>query len=148
MVKFWRTTDEYGCFSNFSRHPIDAEGKWWPTAEHYYQAKKAINPEDAEKVRMASTPKFAKQIAHNIPIRPDWEEVKCQVMLDAITMKVEQYPEIKAKLLATGDEQIIEDSPFDYIWGCGADGSGKNLLGNLWMQARAALKAAGEQKAE
>lgn len=150
MIKFWRTTDEYGCFSNFSRHPIEADGKWYSTTEHYYQSKKATTPEDAEKVRMASTAKFSKQIAQKIPLRADWENVKQQVMFETLMMKVEQYPEIKDKLLATGDAQIIEDSPFDYIWGCGADGSGQNLLGKLWMQVRMIVRAqsppAGESK--
>ncbi len=30
----------YGCFSNFSPHPFEFDGKRWPTSEHYFQAQK------------------------------------------------------------------------------------------------------------
>jgi predicted NAD-dependent protein-ADP-ribosyltransferase YbiA (DUF1768 family) len=40
----------------------------------------------------------------------------------------------------TGTEELIEDSPVDYYWGCGADGSGKNMLGKLLMELREELK--------
>jgi len=43
-------------------------------------------------------------------------------------------------LLSTGDEQIIENSPIDYYWGCGADGSGKNMLGQVLMEIREILR--------
>lgn len=40
VIEFYRTGDEYGCFSNFSAHPIAVGGKVWPTSEHYFQAQK------------------------------------------------------------------------------------------------------------
>ena len=48
VINFYRVSDEYGCFSNFSPHPIDLDGKRWPTAEHYFQAQKFENPEHQE----------------------------------------------------------------------------------------------------
>jgi N-glycosidase YbiA len=39
-------------------------------------------------------------------------------------------------LQKSGTEDIIEDSPDDYFWGEGADGSGQNMLGRLWMKIR------------
>jgi len=39
-IEFYRTGDEYGCFSNFADYPIVVDGKRWPTSEHYFQAQK------------------------------------------------------------------------------------------------------------
>ena len=44
-------------------------------------------------------------------------------------------------LLGTGDEEIVEDSPTDGYWGCGADGKGRNRLGEILMEVRATLRA-------
>ncbi len=38
------------------------------------------------------------------------------------------------------DEEIIENAPHDYYWGCGADGSGKNQLGKTLMRVRSILR--------
>lgn len=43
VINFCSTTGEFGCFSNFSRHPIHLGGKRWPTSEHYFQAQKMIH---------------------------------------------------------------------------------------------------------
>lgn len=36
-VHFYRAGGTYGCFSNFSLHPVLLKGKSWPTSEHYFQ---------------------------------------------------------------------------------------------------------------
>lgn len=37
-INFYHSSDpEYGCFSNFSPHPIELENKIWPTVEHWFQ---------------------------------------------------------------------------------------------------------------
>jgi ribA/ribD-fused uncharacterized protein len=43
-------------------------------------------------------------------------------------------------LLSTGNQLIVENSPVDYYWGCGADGSGKNMLGKILMEVREILR--------
>ena len=37
VIYFYLAHDEYGYFSNFSRHSIFLKGKRWPTSEHYFQ---------------------------------------------------------------------------------------------------------------
>lgn len=135
-IKFWRTTGKYGCFSNFSKHAIEKDGKTYQTTEHYYQAMKATTEEDHEMVRMADGPKNSKNIARKIPLREDWESIKFDVMKDALRLKCEQHKSIKDKLLGTGTKELAEDSPYDAIWGLGPDGKGKNLLGKAWMEVR------------
>ena len=40
-------------------------------------------------------------------------------------------------------EPLIEAAPADYFWGVGRTGTGKNRLGVLLMELRAALRADG-----
>ncbi len=56
-IYFYTTTDEYGAFSNFSRHGIKMDGLWWQTVEHYFQAQKFEDPTYREQIRGAHTAK-------------------------------------------------------------------------------------------
>lgn len=149
MIKFWKTREAYGCLSNFSKHSIIVDGKMYPTTEHYYQSKKFEDPVYQEIIRTLKTAREAKDIASGdkpyivdgveVPmpkLRKDWEVIKYGIMKDALRYKVQQNPDVKKTLLDTGEEEIAEDTPYDYIWGLGADGSGKNLLGKAWMEIR------------
>jgi N-glycosidase YbiA len=143
IIYFYSPREQpYGCFSNFSRHGFELDGLWWPTSEHYFQAQKFAGTPHAEEVRQARTPKEAAAMGRDRsrPLRPDWEAVKDDVMRRAVRRKFEAHEDIRAILLATGDELIVEKAPKDYYWGCGADGSGKNRLGQLLMEVRASLK--------
>lgn len=139
MINFWKTTGEYGFMSNFSKHPITMDGKKYETTEHYYQAMKATNDENHESVRLAKGPKKSKDLARTILLRPDWEDVKYEIMKDALRAKAQQYGFIIPALVTSGTEELAEDSPYDYIWGTGKDGTGQNLLGKAWMEIREEL---------
>jgi hypothetical protein len=76
----------------------------------------------------------------SIPLRSDWEQVKDTVMKKCVLEKINQHPETKALLMGTGDAEIIEDSPTDYYWGCGKNGTGKNMLGRILMEIRDELR--------
>lgn len=133
----------YGVFSNFSRHGFELDGHSYKTSEHYFQAMKFIHSlVDMEAVRRASTPKQAAAIGRdrNRPLRPDWEAVKDDVMRQAVLAKFQTHADIRAILLGTGDEELIENAPSDYYWGIGADGSGKNMLGRILMETRVLLR--------
>lgn len=140
-IKFWRTSDEFGCLSNFSADPIELDGYKWMTTEHYFQAMKHADPKKQAKIRNADSPKEAKNLAYQLgDPRPEWDKIKIQVMKRTLWAKVTQNARVKEALLKTGNAPIVEDSPYDYIWGAGRDGSGKNLLGKLWMEIRNELK--------
>ncbi|HEX4609666.1 MAG TPA: NADAR family protein [Urbifossiella sp.] len=143
-VYFYTTTDAYGCFSNFSRHGFELGGRYWPTAEHYVQAQKFAGTEHVDHVARARTPKEAAELGRRsraVPLRADWEAVKDDIMRAAVRRKFEAHADIRAVLLGTGDEDLVENAPGDYYWGCGADGSGRNMLGHILMEVRAALHA-------
>jgi ribA/ribD-fused uncharacterized protein len=142
-IRFYRAAEEpYGCFSNFSPHAVELDGARWPTAEHYFQGQKFAGTPHAEAIRLAKSPMIAARMgrSRSRPLRPDWEAVKDDVMRRAVLRKFETHPGLRALLLATGDEEIVEDSPTDAYWGVGADGRGLNRLGLILMEVRATLR--------
>jgi hypothetical protein len=54
--------------------------------------------------------------------------------------KVAQHPDIKEILLESEDRELLKEYPTDYYWGTGADGSGQNRMGKLWMKLRDELQ--------
>jgi ribA/ribD-fused uncharacterized protein len=144
-IYFYGTREKpYGCFSNFSRHGFELDGLWWRTNEHYFQAQKFVTTDSNwyQKINQVSTPKEAAKMGRNrsYPLRNDWEKVKDEIMLKGVLTKFKTHSDIREILLSTGDELIVENSPIDYYWGCGADGSGQNKLGLILMQVRAILQ--------
>lgn len=141
-IYFYSTREAYGCFSNFSPHGVQLKGVWWPTTEHYFQAQKFVGASDEEAIRLAKSPKQAAEMGRDRkrPLRPDWEQVKDNVMREAVRQKFLTHKDIQQTLLNTGDEEIVENAPGDYYWGVGADGSGKNMLGKILMEVRAELQ--------
>jgi len=53
-IEFYSKLKEYGAFANFSEHEIEIDGKSYPTVEHYFQAMKFSNDEQAERIRLGS----------------------------------------------------------------------------------------------
>ena len=142
VINFYRTGDEYGCFSNFSAYPVVIGGKVWPTSEHYFQAQKFAGTEHEEAIRSAKSPMIAARMGRDRskPIRPDWEQVKDDLMREAVRAKFSQHPDLREILLATGDARIVEHTANDSYWGDGGDGSGTNMLGQILMEVRAAVR--------
>lgn len=140
-VYFYTTQGEYGAFSNFSRHGFELDGKYWKTSEHYFQAMKFEDTKYETMVREARSPKEAANLGRrrDFPLRKDWDAIKDDVMRRAVTKKFETHEDIAKLLLSTGDSDIVENAPSDYYWGCGKDGSGKNMLGKILMEVREKL---------
>jgi N-glycosidase YbiA len=133
-------TPEFYVFNNFSAHAIEFRGKLYPTCEHAYQAAKCTDPQGQEEIRNARSPIQAKRLAnetYKAARDPDWGNKKVAVVEEILRAKLAQHPEAQEALRESGDEEIIENSPTDYFWGIGADGSGQNMLGRLWMKIRA-----------
>lgn len=144
-IYFYKADGPYGCFSNFSPHPIEIDGTPWPTVEHFYQAHKLLGTDDAplmETIRRTATPEEAAAIgrAPGRRIRPDWETAKLAVMERAVLVKFATHGDIRAILLATGSAELVENSPRDCFWGCGSDGTGRNELGKLLTRVRGQLR--------
>ncbi|AFZ44620.1 hypothetical protein PCC7418_2473 [Halothece sp. PCC 7418] len=144
-IYFYKADQPYGCFSNFSPHPVTIDGKQWPTVEHYYQAHKLLGTPDQplmEMIRQVATPEEAAAIGRDRArtIRADWKTAKRSVMWRGVLTKFLTHLDLQQTLLKTGEEWLIEDSPRDYYWGCGKDGSGQNELGKMLMQVRTQIR--------
>jgi N-glycosidase YbiA len=145
MTIYFYGADEvpYGCFSNFSDHGFDLDGVWWPTSEHYFQAQKFRGTRHADAIRRARTPLRAAELGRDStkPLRRDWERVKDDVMRRAVATKFRAHADIRAVLLSTGEEEIVEDTTADHYWGRGRTGNGKNMLGRILVRTRHQLRA-------
>lgn len=141
-IYFYGRTKEWGEFSNFAHFPFELDGKSWPTSEHYFRAMKFAGTEHEEQIRNAKRPNDAARMGRqrSRPLRKDWEAVKDDVMRAAVWAKFSQHESLKSLLLSTGDEDLVENAPGDYYWGCGADGSGRNMLGRILAETRARLR--------
>jgi len=141
-IEFYGTLDAYGAFSNFSKHRLWLKEKYWPTSEHYFQAQKFAGTPDEEEVRNAPTAMLAARMGRerHRPLRADWDQVKEEVMMQALRTKFTQHQELRELLLGTGDALLVEHTANDAYWADGGDGSGKNRLGELLMQLRAELR--------
>jgi N-glycosidase YbiA len=142
-VRFYRTNEiPYGVFSNFSKHGFTLDGHYWPTVEHYYQAQKFVGTPQAEEVRLAHSARSARELGNDRqrPLRSDWDEVREEVMWRAICRKFEEHPDLRDILLGTGDQELVEASPYDSFWGEGPQGDGKNQLGKQLMRLRDMLR--------
>jgi ribA/ribD-fused uncharacterized protein len=136
-IKFY--TPEFYVLNNFSAHAIEFRGKLYPTSEHAYQAAKCTDSQGQEAIRNARSPLQAKVLAsetYRAAKDPSWGSKKVAVLEEILRAKLAQHPEAQEALRKSGHEYIVEDSPTDYFWGEGADGSGQNMLGKLWMKIR------------
>jgi ribA/ribD-fused uncharacterized protein len=126
--------------SNFTPCSIVGEdGLAYKSVEHAYQAAKAINAADREKIRQAPTAGEAKRLGRQVECRSDWEAVKVGVMERLLRFKFSN-PHFKALLLDTGERRLVEGNTWgDTVWGvCG--GKGQNKLGELLMKVRREIR--------
>ncbi|MGB5560328.1 MAG: NADAR family protein [Paracoccaceae bacterium] len=137
-IYFYAQTEAYAEFSNFAPYGVAFNDQWWRTVEHYFQAQKFHDADYREIIRSSSRPKDAKALGmtRKLPLRDDWEEVKDQIMLEAVRVKFQTHELPRELLLSTGNAEIVENAPMDPYWGCGPDGSGLNKLGRILMQVR------------
>lgn len=141
-IKFYKVEDDYGCFSNFSKHSFMLENQQWKTSEIYFQAQKFKGTEHEDVIRnmhsSLSAAKYGRR--RDLPIREDWDRIKDDVMRKVVYAKFSQNEDIKQILLNTDDEEIVEVTSDDYYWGCGTNGTGKNMLGVILMETRELLR--------
>src|SRR5690606_17829020 len=122
--------------SNFMESKITMGELTFPTAMHAFQAAKSVDPKDWKKILKAPSPLSALVNGRKLPLRPDWEEIKVAVMTEVIRCKFDQNPELKALLMATGDQLLVnENNVSDRFWGV-QKGQGENHLGRILMEYR------------
>lgn len=141
---------EYGFLSNFYIAPVKYEGMMYMSNEAAFQAAKIkMNTNEVTDTFREPfthmTPSKAKQAGRRCQLRPDWEIIKDQVMYEVVKDKFTRNPELRAKLLATGDAELIEGTTWhDNYWGnCSCEKCknkhGRNQLGKTLMRVRSEL---------
>lgn len=133
---------EFRFLSNFWFVRIQYLGLTFLSTEHAYQAAKTLDRNAHRKIAQAATASEAKRLGRRVSIRPEWEEVKLDVMYELVKQKF-NLPHIglRGLLLATGDRELIEGNHWgDTFWGVCA-GEGQNHLGKILMRVRAELHA-------
>jgi ribA/ribD-fused uncharacterized protein len=120
--------------------PIELGNVEYPSSEHAYQAAKTKDKKMRKKIAQQPTAWQAKDLGQKIELREDWEERKVEIMYRILRAKFKQHKDLREKLLATGDAELIEGNTWnDTFWGV-CQGKGKNMLGKLLMLLRIELK--------
>jgi len=127
--------DEYSFLSNFYRTSVMYKNMMFTSSEAAYQSQKTLNGINQLKFTKLN-PFQAKKAGVNVLIRPDWEQIKDQVMEDCVRDKFTRNLDLRQLLLETGDEELVEGNDWgDTYWGV-CNGKGKNMLGKILMKIR------------
>lgn len=141
-------SDESEILGTHANYPFFLDGKEWPSVEHYFQAMKfdTTSPEQVEKIRNAGDARKARKMGATRfkKLREDWKKVRRIVMTRAVYTKAKAYPQVAQALLETAQRKLVENSQYDYFWGCGRDRRGENTYGKVLMDVRDKLRQ--EQK--
>ena len=137
---------EFAFLSNFHPSMITVDGIEFPTVEHLFQAAKTVSLVEREKIAAALTPGQAKRLGRNVILCDNWEEIKDDVMLNALRLKFDNVF-LRSLLLNTENEELVEGNTWhDNYWGnCTCDRckniEGNNKLGKLLMQVREEIRS-------
>ncbi len=131
--------NEYSWLSNFYEASVEWDGREYPSTEAAYQSAKTLNINKRVKFTEMS-PRQSKREGRRLTIRFDWDDVKDQVMYEVCMSKFTRHPDLKQKLLDTGDVYLEETNYWgDIYWGV-CDGVGENKLGKTLMKIREELR--------
>lgn len=138
--------DENRFLSNFTPVNIIFDGVIYPSTEHAYVAAKTLNRQVRDDVRRCKTAGEAKRVGRSISLRPDWNEVRTELMENFLRQKfdVQYFQEL---LMQTGTQTIVEGNTWhDNFWGScvcqnkTCNNTGSNNLGKLLMKIRGELQ--------
>ncbi len=126
---------EYFFLSNFYNAPVTYGGITYQNNETAFQAQKTLNENEKHKFSTLP-PNVARRKGRKAKLRPDWEEVKDQIMYEICLAKFTQNEDLKEKLLNTNKEHLEEGNNWgDTYWGT-VNGIGRNALGKILMHVR------------
>ena len=126
---------EFHWLSNFYSCSVHYEGLTFGNTEAAFQAAKCLDMKERERFFGLSGGQ-AKRLGKRVELRPDWEDVKIDIMRQVLKSKFNQNPELRKKLIATGDTELIEGNNWgDTFYGV-CRGVGLNHLGKILMEVR------------
>lgn len=136
-------SDATELLSRVSDHSITLDDKEWPSVEHYVQAMKFQDESYQEKIRTADSVTQAQKLGKTWfkKKRVDLDQVRTTLMTRALYIKCRSYPDVAQRLQDTASIKLVENSQFDYYWGCGRDHRGDNHYGKILMNVREKLNS-------
>ena len=151
MIEFTKVNLPYGWMGNMAPYPIFYDGKRWLTSEALFQAMRFNDEEIKELIRVQTSPMAAKMKAKKYKLQYAVEPMSDQDVENmklCVRLKLEEHPNLKTQLLATGDNYIFENigkrnKPRDYFWGAkmiNGELVGNNIMGKIWMELRERLR--------
>lgn len=127
---------DYYFLSNFYPATFMYDCIIFQNSEAAFQAQKCIEPE--EKLKFSNmTGAQAKHAGKRVRLRPDWENVKVEIMRDVVYSKFAFNIGLLQLLKSIDSRIFIEEGNTwrDTFWGV-YNGKGKNILGEILMSAR------------
>lgn len=150
MIKLFRGAYEF--LSNYyDPCSVTYGGRTYRNSEAAYQAQKCRYDSERELFTELS-PDESKALGKQIPIISGWDEKKATVMREIIHAKFSQHPELAEKLIATGEQELVEGNFWhDNFFGaceCPAcrDLPAENWLGLILMDERYKLRMEAENE--
>ena len=133
---------KYRFLSNFYPCMINMDGMEYPSTEHAFQAAKTLDHEVRDTIRLIDKAWEVRKYGRDkskVKLRDGWNSMRIEVMEVLVTQKFNCHIDLRKKLLATGDEELIEGNWWgDDFWGV-CRGKGENNLGKILMRVRSKL---------
>lgn len=156
ILCFYSVKEKYGFMSNWYHCEFEENGIRYISSEQYMMYKKAMLFGDqaiADQILKtrdnAKIKALGRKVASFDPTV--WDAHKTEIMEAGLFAKFSQNPDIREKLLSTGDMVLAEASGRDRIWGIGLSmkspfkedmnaWKGTNMLGQSLMNVRQRLR--------
>ena len=127
--------------SPFYTSPLTYNHITHKTLEHCYHHEKALfhgNRIAAREIYHARTPGEAKRIANKwFPTcSSKWNDSKFKIMEELCLLQSKQCAAFRSKLINSKNHKLVHNMESDGLWGFGADGRGRNEMGNILMRVR------------
>ena len=156
VVRFHKIDEENGYLSNWYMRDFSIDGKTYCCVEQYMMEQKALIFQDfaiAEKIMQTTDQQKMQDLGREVGnfIQAVWDGRKQLIVYKGVLAKFKQNPDLRERLMATGNALPVECSKSDKVWGIGlgmdspdaADPGkwkGQNLLGFTIQAVREELK--------
>lgn len=115
-IEFYASNNAYGCFSNFSKHPLRLPNPFtgvpclYQTSEHRYQAMKSSDQKGHDYVVASRDASGSQNRGREVRLREGWGDSRYDlcwyVMVETVLSKALQHADVKRKLLSTRERVI------------------------------------------
>lgn len=124
--------------SNFYETEFQWRGRNWRCVETAFQAAKAVDENEFEKMASSRSPSEAKRRGRGCKLVENWDDLRHEIMAELLAAKFAGGSDLAKRLAGTSGELVENNNWGDRHWGK-VNGRGENWLGRLLMARRAIL---------